>query len=1728
MKKSLLSAFSIFSLTFLLIFSGCEIGMGAMVDLEPPVISLKEMHSGENFINKNFETSIYCNKNVTFVGTAEDNLKVTNVRVEIKWADEDEYQFLKNANLKDNDWSIKVEFKKEGACSLKFVAEDQSGNYGAKSSKIITLFVDNNAPVGDSWYIDRLNNGIQYSLQSLAALKNIVLKDPELTQPSNIDVAQNVELEICSAFSDSSGIKDVSISIFDEEGNKVLAGIKNSAGSNYAPRFRITHDALVGAQPNLATGVHYLQVRYSAEDTVTDPSSNNVKDKEINLGWFIWWPESDNPKYSISDLKKDDLGHSYISLPISSSLTITVFDDDGLADIMSCEFFDNNSQSKGRSEATAKANEREHVLSLKAPDIPQELHLLINTKAVSGEPLEDISIPVKVTDESIPNLIISEPENNKIPTVTGSLSDPEINFAGQTLDKANCKYLEFVWVPDSVTTTNKNAKAIQWLDYRVQNSLNTEPLQNISSPVYGEGDYAGMKLWSVKLTDTTQNPNDVLKEKSFSFALKLKSDFESNGINEKTHDKYFLIRLIREDGNYSDSELKLAADDLEPVIDPIFPAGNMTIIDKDDDLTIKFKVSKDSGLPLEKCELYYVPVVPKDGDPNDYPPVLQTITPNNQTVYDSGTVFTAETIDKTVLASYLNRNENPKFMYYAKDILGNENTETFQYIISEKPQIKTITSSAPAKNKKGDKILINVTFSKSVTVSNADKPKIKLIGISRENYNGDFYAELEPDGGSGSTTLVFSYTVQEGDTATYLDVDNPVSGPLILTHPESLGAHLDTLTTANNLKSKRSENPITIDGVSPFVNAIKLETAVDSGNVDNNTKYLRAGRTVTAVVSVSEKVTVQGSPKFIIKVGSGNDTIELPWQSVALENGVYKLRFSKKVETTDPSGSVTYDKATCIVGIDYIKDDYNNSCLNNKLTGTGNSDLYIDTTIPKTPQILNSSGNEALEGGTFNNSIFFTLNNPSTDTTDKAFDTLQYSKNGGQDWTTYTTGSIEVAESASLVARTKDIAGNVSAYAGPVVIEINKTFPDFTVECKNPDGNYKAGSKIELKVNFARAVNIPANSAAYITLNNGQNALLKSTAAQENVLAAEFEYTTRNTDDFRLSVATNAIHLTGFTDEYGNSQGSKPLAQEYSRPDVHCDSVAPKVINMVPDGSKDNNVYDNGQTITLTFDEPVQLGNGMLYLRQVKDWAIPPVLTASEFTTICNSFPSDYAETGINILSVQENGIDMEDSAWNNDSDAGHQNTGYHGTGQYIGPYKKSSQGIDSNGNPDVSTKYVLDFNMDIWETNTVHYYNKTFVPNNNDKGNESYTEPSSNPRTANNIREALEKVHYHERYMSAVAAVINGNTVTLNFPMGLLGDTDLPYGRKWELVIEKGSFMDDTGNKFGAETDGTIAQKDSVQTATGTSGSQSDSLGTWGRGRTTVPANEKPLVLIKNGSNEYFWSDKVAVPVIRVDRYSYGSGIFQSNVAGTTLTQIGTTGNTIPSCYVRVRIDCETEGAVIYYKSQGETNTQAENKATPDYSNEGRGTANTYYTSTTSVLNQINLGTSGGTTVEPNDQTGKTPQIKFALGSGNYKQSYKGYVKAKATKTNHTANTEIASEGIFQTVVCFINPTRNGGGTIAGHTEVFSIRGTTNIGGEPTISPFPLRDNQLLTPFIRHTYRERYDINNSNDFYWVSYEVLVDSCFSGHVSYGGGSWISQWGKMKPGEFTRCTGMVTW
>lgn len=1873
--------FSIILFFSVFCFFSCnmDVGLGEEVDIVAPKVSIVSM-SSENESTYSFAGGVFCHREVAFTGTASDNKKVTSVHVQIKWADETYFKEFKTASLSGENWSLGFTFEKEGTAFLKFIAEDAQGNQGARSSKTIILFVDEEAPIGNAWYIDRKINGIQYNLHSLEELKSI-----DLNKSENIDAAQNVAFAISANFNDTMGIDDKNppkISIYDEDGNQVCEISKTNDSTVYAPVYEITEAILKSGKAGLNTGKHYLQVRYTASDIVTTPAANTISYDETNSDdtWFIWYPEADKPRYELST----EISENAITAYVNDVISITIFDDDELDSASySFAYKDQDGNSKTSSDiASISSGEREKTLIVKMPSTPQTASLTIKGKGKEGETdggeAINETITVNVIDESSPMLLITSPKNNSVPAVsmTGS-TNAKVTIEGQALDASGCDYLEFVWVPDSIaqTATEKSAIAKDFLS-----SLNTVEKHNkyrtAGSLKKTEINEVGV-LWSVPLTKTGSTAGFITQ--TFSFEVDLFTDFMSE--NKQASDKYFVARLTRGANTGVFSEYRLAGDTSNPTITPISPSGDMAIISASEALVLEFKGTKTSGIGMDSSayEIRRVDSNANDGMFGTYDSSLGYARVTG--IYDEATeTFKSQAISTDTLQAWKENGVKPKFQFFAKDLFGNEGKDQFTVVISTLPLLKSITSPSSTLSKMGDEILINAVFDNTVTVSDTSSMYVKLSGINNSDTsvvtNKAYYKT-----GSGSTTLVFVYKVNEGDSSDKLCVVNDSGSPIA-----GLSSSVATLVNSNGNSTVTAENllqnkkTIKIDGISPKISSATIETDIDSSEIanyqNNGSTYLKEGRTLSVKITTSEAVQIQGSPAFVFNVGS--QSVSLPFVGQSGNT----ITFSKKITSdTDenPNGPLYYIPNDCITAYNTIVDAAGNKLILNNGTNSKSANIVIDTIKPATPtvNVTDSKGNKVTGGKVANYANFY------VSLLDDELKKTEYSTDGGSSWPTDNIisegagNTVKLTSSCELTARRTDYAGNISDYSDIISLEINSTFPHYDIECVNPDGNYAAGRKLVFKVTFDEKVSFKEDSisSAYILVsghsgesyaqgkNSGKAYLsnkngIKLTEAQEKIDFVYFAYEVQDPDEFTLKVNKGDVFLEGFSDMYGIEQGSKTLDDDYDRTSIKCDGVAPKVVKMAPDGATASaNVYSNGRKIVLTFNEDVSRANGNIIIRRIANWAIPPVLTASEFSTITKALTSEQKE----ILSRQEKGIDMEDSESLYQAKISSANIYYHGTGQFVGPYKKSTQGIDiSTGLPDTSTKYVLDFDIGIREKNEVtHHIGKTFrttgdgslytkksLGNNivawtsaGESVEPKIPDDSGNERTGSQIRAALEAAHYHERIVDVTSKYvsISGKTVTIEFPDGLVGDSNLPAGRKWELVIEKGAFMDSTGNYFGAESDGrwdTILA-DAVQECNGTTctqytiGSEFENTydeytsSSWGRARGSISDGSSPVVLIKNGSNEYFWSSGVATPVIRVDRYSYGFGVYQVDSNGQKESTYIENDKTKPTAYVRVRIDCESDGAEVTY---GSSMVEAgESNATVDYPTAADCTGTTSETANPSIT---------GISTSKSYSEGTF----FAGGNGNYQKACKQFFKASASINGATAT---GYEGVFQTVVQFFAPYGNTGqaGAQAEYRNHFSIRGTTGWAGEPYIAPFPLRDSQVGSPYLKRCYRfdpaehatkldtitktdfkndtqswwnskqfvsaselssatgikititkstldsnygiqtsennnsvlwvnsgdslpksvvltseqvsaaksnglyftgnpgthtitvELYDsLLDNYDYYWCSYEVLVNSSFSGYSIHEGWyyDWCSNWGWMIPGEYSRAVKMRNW
>ncbi|MEE0999124.1 MAG: hypothetical protein UIH41_05645, partial [Treponemataceae bacterium] len=1404
--------FVIFLLIITLIFSfSCNIGLGDQVDLEAPSIRVKEMKSGAESVS-DFAGGIYCNKMVTFSGLATDNEKVEKVYAEIKWSDDSEFRYLKPAVLNGEEWTVDIDLGREGTAYLKFVATDSRNNFGINSTKVITLLVDDTAPVGEAWYIDRKLNGIQYNLKEKEELKKIVLRLSE-----NKDVAQNGNFAIKSSFNDTMGIKQgsIKIDIKDEDG-KLIAFKENSKdSSSYAPVFEITEELLTTGHPELTTGKHYLQLYYSAADIVTVPNPNVAESVQVQGGWFLWYPESDNPQITTQPAKDDDTDS--INIRVNQSINLTLFDDDAITKAYCALLTEDeyNAWNKTSYEnlksivedaeedlrykefsAESSTMQRDLVFPLTATSKPQKMYLVGEVTETNGKTFT-IEESVTVTDASAPILFVAAPENNSVPKVELSNNNQTATFTvnGQALDTTGCSYLEFVWVPNSVATT---AEAKKQVAQEILNEIAQKEEQSKYAPDSGvkKTSFDNAILWSAKLGSPQDAGSDFVKQE-FSFNLDLFSDFIFNEKDERKEDKYFLIKLTRSDGAVTYQEYKLAQDSNAPTIIIANPANDMQIVPTKDDFTFQFKAEKASGMAMNTAE-YKIERV----DNNSRTPLAVS--------YNSTTGYYEATIPAADLKEMLKDSPVATYEFFATDLLGNKGVVNYHIVISNLPQLSSISSTSPNLCKVEDEIVFNVNFTDTVFVDDSDSEKLPHLNIAGiTDKNGTAVTKAQYIGGSGTTTLSFSYTVKEGDNATKVTVNNSTKNPISANGNSSLeegdDVFLQTLEDKNNLAGKE----ISIDGTLPTFE-VKIST----------TGYLRKDKKIEATVTLSEDIVFADIPSFKLLDKDGNPFV------LDFQNGSGKeLYFAKTIKDSDPNGTFTYDIADCIEGIEHITDVAGNPVKTQDSSIT-NLNFVVDTTPPSAPTIK-TSGGSALGSGKTKGPVTFTVEAAEDDNK-----TVGYSTDGGFNWNEYSSKKVVVElldGTYQLTARATDYAGNVSDYTEIISLDLKSTFTDFTLDCTNPDGNYKAGTKLEFIVYFSEEVTVDTNSTAYIDLPGGRKANITSTSKGTKDYLVKFEYTVATTDEFDLKILENAIHLDGITDSYGFSQNKTDdvLAEPYIR-NITCDNVAPTVKTMFPnDGTTAEqnfygdvtNIYKTGNEIRIIFSEPVQKGSGNLILRQTAGWAIPPVLTAEEYNTICAEL--EYEDK--NILARQDKNGKLEEDMEDTSVGIQHRNNEYHGTGQYIGPYKKSMQGIklekeiiNENGInreiekyvPDIDTKFVLDFDIGIWETTEPHPIGKTFE-------NHAYKAPTTTI-SAGEIRGALERAGLHQRVLDVTSAnvKVNGNEVTITFPKGLIDQTDaLPDGREWELVFEKGTFLDITGNEFGKGLTKDAIQENGTQT---------------------------------------------------------------------------------------------------------------------------------------------------------------------------------------------------------------------------------------------------------------------------------------------------------------------------
>ncbi|MFL0682803.1 MAG: Ig-like domain-containing protein [Algoriphagus aquaeductus] len=495
--------------------------------------------------------------------------------------------------------------------------------------------------------------------------------------------------------------------------------------------------------------------------------------------------------------------------------------------------------------------------------------------------------------------------------------------------------------------------------------------------------------------------------------------------------------------------------------------------------------------------------------------------------------------------------------------LGGVLTDTDEISItvnSINPIVNRVTSSvADGFYKIGDVLIIEVEFDQVVEVNaTGGSPTLKLEtgGTNREAV----YLE-----GSGTNTLSFTYTVQEGDFSSDLDytgIDALALNGGIIENVSNDPAVLD-LPVAGTSNSLSGQKDIGIDGVVPVITSV---------SVPSNGIYA-IGQNLDFTINFSEAVVANGTPQLSLTVGASSS------QAIYIAgSGSSSLVFRYTVQSgdLDLNGIVV---GTLSLNAGTIRDAVGNNA-NLTLNSVGStSQVLVDGERPSVITFTVSENQLAI-GQTATVSITFSEAVTGLTAADftVANGTLSglSTADGGITWTATLTPVNGVEDATNILQLDNtgysDLAGNsgsgISASDNYAVDTQRPVVVSFMVS----DTQLATGETSLVTLTFSEAVT--GLTVADFTVANG-------TLSGLTTSDGGITWTVTLTPDNGVEDATNVITLdnTGYTDLAGNSGTGTTDSNNYT-----VDTQVPTAILSVNDTQL---ILGETTTVTVTFSEAV-------------------------------------------------------------------------------------------------------------------------------------------------------------------------------------------------------------------------------------------------------------------------------------------------------------------------------------------------------------------------------------------------------------------------------------------------------------------------------------------------------------------------------------------------------------
>ena len=412
-----------------------------------------------------------------------------------------------------------------------------------------------------------------------------------------------------------------------------------------------------------------------------------------------------------------------------------------------------------------------------------------------------------------------------------------------------------------------------------------------------------------------------------------------------------------------------------------------------------------------------------------------------------------------------------------RDAAGNDATLTLNSVGSTasvnvdgtQARILDVTSTtANGAYKTGDTVSITLTFTKAVTVdTTGGTPTLTLDSGGTARYAS----------GSGSTTLVFTYTVGSGESAA--DLDYRSTSALALnggTIKDSGGSHPDavlTLASPGASGSLGANKDIVIDAIAPSIAFSNLAFSNDTGISSTDFITMAAAQTITATLSAAPSGTdrvygsLDGGATWTDITAKVSGTT-LTWDNVTLTgSGTLKFKVADSIGNERIAASQAYTLVTAAPAITLsglaLSDD----------TGISHHDFITKTA----PQTITATLSAALAS------------------TDKVYGSLD----GGATWTDITSkvsgtaltwGSVTLAGNGTLKFKVADMAGNERIVASQAYT-LDTAAPATTVTTASFSADTGASSTDFITRTAAQTIsgtlsaNLASGETVYVSLDNG-------------------------------------------------------------------------------------------------------------------------------------------------------------------------------------------------------------------------------------------------------------------------------------------------------------------------------------------------------------------------------------------------------------------------------------------------------------------------------------------------------------------------------------------------------------------------------------------------------------------------------------------------------------------